>query len=403
MLIDSVHLSYCTNIHAGDDWDEHLRALQDNIPLIKKQLAPNQPFGIGLRISNRASQDLQSEEVFQAFQTWLRKNDVYVFTVNGFPYGEFHNEAVKENVHAPDWTTTDRLFYTLRLIGLLAKLLPKDVDGGISTSPLGYRHWFATETEKKKAMQTATMNIIQVVEQLSRIKSISNKILHLDIEPEPDGLLETGDEFLEWYRDYLIPLGREHFRSKFNKDGEQSDALIKEHVRLCYDVCHFALGYENHEKMIEKLEYQGISIGKFQISAALKANLSDGLSERTETIKAFAEFNESTYLHQVIAKKTDGKLLRYRDLPEAITDAQNPDTREWRAHFHVPVFLSKYELLQSTQSDIVKVLNLQRKKRRTPHVEVETYTWNVLPRKLKLPMHESITRELQWVKNELTK
>lgn len=403
MLVDSVHLSYCTNIHAGDSWDEHFEALKYNLPKVKKELSPERPFGIGLRVSNRASQELQSEDNFLAFEQWLEENEMYVFTMNGFPYGEFHNEEVKENVHAPDWTSTDRLFYTLRLIGILAKLLPEGMDGGISTSPLSYRHWFETNEDREQAIQNSTRNIIEAVEQLNRIKTVSNKTLHLDIEPEPDGLLETGDEFLSWYNNYLIPLGRQHFQEKFGLDQDKIDELIKDHVRLCYDVCHFALGYEDHEKMMEKLDRENILIGKFQISAALKAILPKETNQRQQIIRAFSEFNESTYLHQVIANTSTGKKRRYRDLPDAIKDIDNVNTNEWRAHFHVPVFLSKYENLQSTQEDILQVLNLHKKKHRSPHIEVETYTWNVLPEALKLPLDESIIRELQWVRNELMK
>src|SRR5690606_29666103 len=403
MLVDSVHLSYCTNIHAGDSWDEHFEALKYNLPKVKKELSPERPFGIGLRVSNRASQELQSEDNFLAFEQWLEENEMYVFTMNGFPYGEFHNEEVKENVHAPDWTSTDRLFYTLRLIGILAKLLPEGMDGGISTSPLSYRHWFETNEDREQEIQNSTRNIIEAVEQLNRIKTVSNKTLHLDIEPEPDGLLETGDEFLSWYNNYLIPLGRQHFQEKFGLDQDKIDELIKDHVRLCYDVCHFALGYEDHEKMMEKLDRENILIGKFQISAALKAILPKETNQRQQIIRAFSEFNESTYLHQVIANTSTGKKRRYRDLPDAIKDIDNVNTNEWRAHFHVPVFLSKYENLQSTQEDILQVLNLHKKKHRSPHIEVETYTWNVLPEALKLPLDESIIRELQWVRNELMK
>lgn len=403
MLIDSVHLSYCTNIHAGDSWSEHFEALKSNLPRIKEKLSPKQAFGIGLRVSNLASQELQSEENFEQFKKWLEENDMYVFTMNGFPYGEFHREKVKENVHTPDWTSTDRLFYTLRLIGILVKLLPEGMDGGISTSPLSYRHWFSTPTERENAMQTATRNIVEVAEQLYRVKSVSNKTLHIDIEPEPDGLLETGDEFLDWYNNYLIPLGRKHFKDKFKLGEDEVDSLIKDHVRLCYDVCHFALGYEDHKEMILKLEKENIQIGKFQISAALKAKLPEDGDTRKEIIQAFSEFDESTYLHQVIANTKDGGKLRYRDLPEAIADDNNKGTTEWRAHFHVPVFLADYELLQSTQEDILEVLDLHKEKQRTPHIEVETYTWNVLPETLKLPLDESIIRELQWVRDELMK
>ncbi len=100
-------------------------------------------------------------------------------------------------------------------------------------------------------------------------------------------------------------------------------------------------------------------------------------------------------------KKNDGELLRYPDLPEALSDYDNPKVDEWRAHFHVPIFEEDFGSLQSTQKDIKEVLRVQKTKNFTNHLEVETYTWDVLPASLKLPLQESVTRELQWVVQHL--
>jgi hypothetical protein len=177
--------------------------------------------------------------------------------------------------------------------------------------------------------------------------------------------------------------------------------MIKRHICLCYDVCHFAIGYEPHAEVIKQLTAEGIRVGKIQISAALKAVMSDEVSDRLKVKEAFGTFNESTYLHQVIASKKEGGFVRYRDLPEALADAENSLVNEWRAHFHVPVFLKKFGLLESTQADIVQILEIQKSTPFTNHLEVETYTWEVLPESLKLRIDQSIIRELKWVTNQL--
>ena len=148
--------------------------------------------------------------------------------------------------------------------------------------------------------------------------------------------------------------------------------------------------------MLRQLKEKGIKIGKIQISAALKALLGDA-SERTAVKEAFSTYNEPVYLHQVVARKEDGSLLHYPDLTEALADDDHPGVKEWRAHFHVPVFLQHFDVLQSTQQHIQEVLDIQKKDLVTQHLEIETYTWEVLPPFLKLPLHESIIRELQWV------
>ena len=129
-------------------------------------------------------------------------------------------------------------------------------------------------------------------------------------------------------------------------------------MRLCYDVCHFAIGYEPHKKIINEVLQRGIKIGKIQISAALKSKMD--LNDRNRIKQSFENFNEPTYLHQVVAKTTDGKLLRYPDLPQAIKQINNPVFTEWRAHFHVPIFTEKFDLLSSTQDEIKEVLSLQK-------------------------------------------
>jgi hypothetical protein len=134
----------------------------------------------------------------------------------------------------------------------------------------------------------------------------------------------------------------------------------------------------------------------------VKALLPAEMEARKPLIDAFSEFNETTYLHQVVARKADG-YIHYPDLPQALEDAANPAVEEWRSHFHVPVFIDSYGVLSSTRSDIEKVLALQRKQPFTQHMEVETYTWDVLPADLKLPMDRSISRELHWVLQQLNK
>jgi hypothetical protein len=399
MKLTAGHLTYCTNIYAGESWAEHFDALQQSFPDIKKQLSPNAPMGIGLRLSNTASVEILQADNLVKFKHWLQLNDGYVFTMNGFPYGSFHNSIVKDQVHAPDWTTTDRTDYTIRLFNILALLLPEGTTGGISTSPLSYKYWFKTETELSAAKTEATKNILKVAAELYRIKAQTGITLHLDIEPEPDGILETGEEFINWFEEVLLPWGINFFNNELQLPIDVARQIIKDHINLCYDVCHFAIGYEPHELIINELAQKGIKVGKIQISAALKATFDNLANDKQLILTEFKKFNEPTYLHQVIARFNDGKLLRYADLPDAL--AATDDSAEWRAHFHVPVFLESFGLLQSTQADIVKVLALQAQTPFTNHLEVETYTWGVLPEALKIPLTQSVIREMEWVKNKL--
>ncbi|WP_316813608.1 metabolite traffic protein EboE [Pedobacter heparinus] len=397
MKVNTGHLTYCTNIHAGKNWAADFEALKQHFPAIKRAVAPGQALGLGLRLSNEASLQLQHPDVLQPFKQWLELNDAYVFTMNGFPYGDFHHAIVKEHVHTPDWTTAERVAYTIRLFHILKLILPEGMDGGISTSPLSYRHWFKTETDFNLAKKNATLNIIAVIRELVVICQETGQWLHLDVEPEPDGILETGREFIDWFENDLLPSGVPLLADAFQVSAEAAAEMIRRHLCLCYDVCHFAIGYENHEAVLQELENKEIRVGKIQISAALKASLNQTAAQLEDIKTSFGTFNEPTYLHQVVALKKDGTLMRYPDLPEALSDFGNADTEQWRAHFHVPISIKDIGLLQSTQDDIRTVLELQKNKAFTNHLEVETYTWEVLPEQLKLPIAQSISNEINWV------
>lgn len=394
------HLTYCTNIHAGENWGEHFSQLQQFIPAIKAEVSPGAPFGIGLRLSNLASLELSKEPALEAFRQWLKEQDCYVFTMNGFPYGGFHREKVKDDVHTPDWTTSERVAYTIRLFRILAALLPGGMEGGISTSPLSYKLWHRCEEEHKAVMESATLNMLLVVEQLISIHRKGGPLLHLDVEPEPDGMLENSKEYIDWYFQHLLPAGVIFLEDKFGMREEEAILAIKQHVQLCYDVCHFAVSYEDPVVVLERLHYFGLKTGKVQISAALKAEFRDAAG-RQQATSAFAEFNESTYLHQVIARTGDDKKIHYPDLPQALSDKDNPAVQEWRAHYHVPVFVQQFGALTSTRDDITRVLQRQAAKPFTHHLEIETYTWEVLPAGLKQEMGASIAREMKWVLQQL--
>jgi hypothetical protein len=397
-------LTYCTNIHPGESWDDHLAALKENVPPIKKRLSPDKPFAIGLRLSHVASQALARKENLDNFKKWLDDNQCFLTIINGFPYGSFHRAKVKDHVHTPDWITQDRVLYTIQLFKILSGLLPKGMDGGVSTAPLSYKHWHSEiKEERLHAIEIATENVLKVVEELVRLRKATGQLMHLDIEPEPDGLIGNGPEFLSWYKKNLLPQGITYLKEAVGLSADEAVAAMHDHVQLCYDICHFAVGFENHASIISEIQSQKIKVGRIQISAALKGAMATEPDDRREVINAFRQFNESTYLHQVVARQHDGTFIRYPDLPEALADAKNPEVREWRSHFHVPLFVEDYGALQSTQVDIQQVLSIHKQKPFSHYLEVETYTWEVLPDKLKLPIRESIIRELEWVTELLEK
>ncbi len=388
---------YCTNIHSGESWQEHLIEIKKSVPVIKNKVSPNLPFGIGLRLSNAACTDLSQGLHLKEFKKWLQNNNCYVFTINGFPFGDFHQMPVKDQVYSPDWTKSERLQYTLKLFDILKEIVPEGIEGSISTSPLSYRHWFKNKKETIGAFEKCTLNILEVIAHLIKIQQDTGKVLHLNIEPEPDGLIENTTEFIDWYNKYYIPLGIDFLEKKLGIAGDKTEPL-RRHLQLCFDVCHSALAYEKIEVVFEELKNNNILIGKVQISSALQINL---VKNRDEKIKNLSKYNEPLYLHQVVAKDHQNKLHKFRDLSEALTQLTDEKFHECRVHFHVPVFSEKYDHLSSTQDNILQTLLNNNKQKVSDHWEVETYTWNILAPDFQLPINESITRELEWVLDKM--
>ncbi|MDN5200341.1 metabolite traffic protein EboE [Fulvivirgaceae bacterium BMA10] len=402
IVSDHYHLSYCTNIHPGETWPEVFDSLKAHLPQIKQNISPDNPFGIGLRLSDLASRQLLEDHHLASFKDWLEVMDCYVYTMNGFPFGGFHRQVVKDDVHKPDWTTRSRVDYTKRLFTILAELLPKGIDGGISTSPLSYKHWFSDDPkELDDVFEVSTRHLVEIAAFLNEIKKQKGVSMHLDIEPEPDGLIENSQEVIDYYSKWLIPFAMDHLAKDLNVAPDKAIEIVREHIQVCYDVCHFAVGYEEPSVVFDQFREHNIKIGKIQISAALKADLPKDVIARQPIEEAFAAFNESTYLHQVIAREENGGYTQYNDLPRALENINNHSTLEWRTHFHVPIFVEAYGYLKATQEDIRKVLELLKQMQVTNHLEVETYTWEVLPEDLRTDLSTSIQREVQWVLNEM--
>ncbi len=202
----NAHLTYCSNIHPGESWQETFDNLKKYTSEVRKQLT-KRDFGIGLRLSNVASIELLEGNRLKDFQSWLQSENMYVFTINGFPFGQFHQERVKDKVHSPDWTTTERLDYTKRLFQILSELLPEGLDGGVSTSPISYKWWHPDTLSLESAKSKACDHLAELIVYLVNLKKNTGKSLHLDMEPEPDGILETTTEFVDFFNQYLLTAG----------------------------------------------------------------------------------------------------------------------------------------------------------------------------------------------------
>ena len=397
------HLTYCTNIHPGEDWFHVFGNLQTYIPPLKQQLSPNAPFGIGLRLAGAASEELLAGDELAQLQDWLAVQGCYVFTLNGFPHGGFHRQVVKDQVYAPDWSKPDRLSYTRRLVKILAALLPDGIDGGISTVPLSYKPWWQSNLDYRTFIfERSSLHLAQIAAAMAQVEKTTGKFLHLDLEPEPDAGLENADEVIAFFQDWLLPVGQAYLQQHYGISAANAEIWLRRYIRVCYDTCHFAVEYEEPTFALAKLQKAGIAIGKFQLSSAIRIPIPADISQRQVLRQHLEPFAESTYLHQVIEQRSSGTLQHYPDLSDALSALSTTDATEWRTHFHVPIFIDRYPPFASTQDHITAILHQLPQVPDCTHLEIETYTWDVLPADMKLDILASIQREYEWVLSALT-
>ena len=385
-------LTFCTNILPGQTWHVHYQALALTIPQIQVLLGDQPLQFLGLRISDIATKELQEPEVLATFKTWLESQSLYVPMINGFPFGSFHDHIVKDKVHKPDWTTQERITYTENLTNLLSSLLPGGIEvGGISTSPIGYRPW--NEPQKNwENLMLATRNIANWVIFAHHVNHTTSNLIRLEIEPEPDGLLDDLESTVDFFKTYLWVYGKEILMSALEVREDEALLMLKQYVCVCFDVCHFAVLYQPIVPALEKLDAEGISIGRIQLSSALVATDKDGL-------KALKPFAEPSYLHQAAVLLKNGGVKRFLDLQPAIDWCEHNEWQELRTHYHVPLFQESFGNLHTTQQDVIDTLVYVKNNKPAILLEVETYTWSVLPMALQVPLAESIGRELLWVQD----
>jgi hypothetical protein len=172
---------------------------------------------------------------------------------------------------------------------------------------------------------------------------------------------------------------------------------LRRHVGVVFDIGHQAVGFEDIPVSLQKLVDAGIPIVKLQEAAAMSIGVVS--DEKVEALKRFAK---TVYLSQTVEKQ-NGSLRHFLNLEDAFEAwAKQPGPREWRTHFHVPVFLKDLGAFGTTQFALEQALAMHKATPLSRQLEIETYTWDVLPDHLKTgDIVDYVCRELEWVKGQL--
>ena len=381
-LNHGLHLAYCTNIHRGESWEQTLGTLEKYTLKVRDRVCPDAPYAIGLRLGNQASIELSRPQTLKAFREWLDRHNCYVFTINGFPYGAFHGTRVKEDVYSPDWTANERLEYTNRLFDILGELVPEGVEGSVSTVPVSYKEFIKDERQ----IRDARNNLWKCIEHVEKVTRKTGRKLHLGLEPEPLCYLETSEETVA-------------FIEQMRRD-RPGDLRLDDHLGVNYDTCHLAVEFERPDEALGRFFQHRIKISKLHFSSALKVHPT---SEARQELKSFID---PVYFHQVVARSSDGTLTRYKELDQAFLEPAGlkPQlSEEWRIHFHIPLHSQPTALFDTTADHLLGTMDfLKAHPGLCHHIEMETYTWEVLPQALKKrSVVDQLVAEYEWTLAEL--
>ena len=383
-ISNQAHLAYCTNVHRGNSWEETFDSLEKYVMGVRRKVTPNDRFAIGLRLGAEAARELSDNNKISHFRRWLDQNDAYVFTINGFPYGNFHGSRVKEQVYRPDWTVPQRLDYTLLLFTILEQLLEPGEEGSVSTLPGSFKEFLPNHDIPEVMIKNLDACSLKI-EELSAPKNLD---LHLGMEPEPLGMFETTPETITFF-DHL-----------FEKASNQE--VARKRIGVNYDCCHLAVEFEDAHEGLDSLITNGIRLSKLHLSSALTAKPTE------KNLQRLRDFIEPVYLHQVALGKEGKCVGRIKDLDLALQSQKTgnlTDADEWRIHFHVPLHASPGGDLGDTRIHVIDTLFwLSKNPEACRHLEMETYTWEVMPKELQAgTVIEQVAREYQWTLEQMGK
>jgi hypothetical protein len=331
-----VHLAYGTNVHPAEDLPGILTQL-DVYAARVRSLLDSPVLGLGLWLAAPVAAELAADPALRRrLRHELDVRGLEVVTLNGFPYEAFQAPVVKKAVYLPDWADPRRLRYTMDLARILVDLLPDDaVRGSISTLPLGWR-------DPWDGPQVAEVN--RTLDQLAFGLSMLERPIRVAFEPEPGCVIENTLQA-------TVHLSR----------------VDPAYLGVCLDLAHLACAWEDPVTAVQRLARAGLPVVKIQVSAALAVE--------DPTAPALAAYVEPRFMHQT---RSRGCAASFDDLDEALeSGAGGP----WRVHYHVPLHASPEPPLQAT-TDVLRAglaALLGGPVAGCDHLEVETYTWGVLP------------------------
>ena len=379
------HLTYCTNVHPGETPEEIADVLRTAAVPVMRSVFGDGEMSLGLRLGDTAVDALMTDSArADAFDATLRELGARPRTLNVFPQTTFQRDGLKRDVYLPSWSLRSRFSYTLAAARLLAGWLDDgDPFGTLSSVPIGWR-------DGTSSAAAATFLGLAVIE-LARLEEETGRRIAIALEPEPGCVFDTASDAAAWWNLHLRPeMKRLHL----------GEAVVARHLGLCYDTCHAGVAFNSPTSDARLLAAAGITVHKVQLSSAPVLRYAT-----PSDLDPLLALDEPRFLHQTRIRAdgspevpsestasgsapqetTDSRraMLAFDDLPDvraARDRGELPTSGEARCHFHVPIHIARTPRYETTRPTLIDALSAFPD---VPHLEVETYTFDVLPPELK--------------------
>ena len=370
------HLTYCTNIHPGETWAEVRGNLERHVLAVQAAVAPDRPLrrrapAVGAAAARRS----QRRRASASCELPRARTDLYVFTINGFPYGAFHGARVKEQVYAPGLAgrAPARLHATAWRRSS-PTLLP--ADAGSTAASARCRARFGRGAGSPATARRSPSDCCGTSRRWSRSRRDRHDASRSALEPEPWCVLETVADAVAFFGEHLFSRRRRARLAALHRTRAAAErgGAAPPPRRLLRRLSHGGRVRGSRRRARARLAAAGIAIVKVQVSAGMVRDArrrdDDGPHARA---RAFAD---DVYLHQVVERRGDAAPTLRR--PPGGARAPRTATsvaREWRIHFHVPLFREALGLVaQHAAAGWPRCCARSARAAYDGHLEVETYT-----------------------------
>ncbi|MDT5039958.1 MAG: hypothetical protein QOE51_943 [Actinoplanes sp.] len=351
-----VHLSHGANLRPARDLEAVVAQLDTYAAAIRARLGVDTlgvslwlppSLAAALAVNARARTRLRAE---------LDARGLEVVTLSGVPYAEGGDEGSATARYVPDWSSPDRLEYTLDLARILVDLLPEDaVRGDVTTVGIGRRAGWDAAKEKKCAQVLGRLS-----GGLAEVAWHTGRAVRVGFQPEPGCVMDDTAST-------IAALAR----------------VDKDRIGVCLDLANLACTWRDPAEVLDQFAAAGVQIIRVQVAAALEVG---NPVQAAETLRGYVE---ADHLHQVTT--AEGGYVD--DLAQALGEFP---PGPWRVRYHQPLHVRPVAPLAATtgvwRSALAHLMGGDGPS--TEYLDIENEVRPVDA--------EGITAELTYLKNELS-